>query len=113
MQISKKFKLHKACDQDKQNLRPALKTVHFDGTNLVATDGHILAVIKPKVDKNEKPGNIPARAFQDAQKIGTKKTDNLITIVNNHVEITDKSQNNKQSYELSTEKFPAGCRIGY
>jgi len=104
MQVSKQFKLHKACDNDKGSLRPALQSIHFDGKNLVATNGHILAVVKPEIDKNDKPGNIPMKAFIEASKIGTKKENAKLTTTEHQVKIGENG--NGQAFDLILDKFP-------
>ena len=107
MQVSKQFKLHKACAKDA--LRPALQSIHFDGENLVATNGHILAIVKPLTDKNDQPGNIPIKAFIEASKMGTKKEEAKLTIESNQVKIGENG--NGQAFDLVQELFPEWEKI--
>jgi len=66
MQIDKRYKLHYACSDDEY--RPALNAVHLEEDYLIATNGHILVMVKPDDCENDIPGNIPKEVFKEITK---------------------------------------------
>ena len=101
MKLDKQFKLHKACDQDKDGYRPSLKCVHYDGTTLVSIDGHIMAMVRPEAGSDEE-GNIPMQAFSEVTK--GKKGDAVLTTQDGKVIFGDNGST--QTMDLVDEPFP-------
>ncbi len=70
MNIPKNKKIWLACSKD--DSRKPLQCVQFDGENLTATNGHILAVVKPDIEEGEKPCLIPASILKLSRVLKTQ-----------------------------------------
>jgi len=67
MKFSSACKIHKACA--KAGSRYAMNHVRFEGGNLIATDGRMLAIVPVEDAEEDAEGFIPKEAFNDACKV--------------------------------------------
>jgi DNA polymerase III sliding clamp (beta) subunit (PCNA family) len=80
MQIDKRYKLEKAVSKDSS--RENLLNVHVTRRHAVATNGHILAIVPVKSEKDDTPGWLTPDALRLARKMAPKGIDNIDIILN-------------------------------
>lgn len=75
MKLNKKYKIELAA-ADKSDYRYKLQEIEFDGERLIATNGHILAIVPVEKGETDTPGGISPDVIKTARSI-TKKTDTI------------------------------------
>lgn len=75
-----------------------------EAKKLIATDGHILAVIPADIEDNDHRGIIPTEAMQTARKMSKAAKADATIQVNGKANIT--AGNQQASFDLETGNFP-------
>lgn len=116
MKINRKYKIEQAVSSDR--LKPALNNVKMYSRRLVATDGHIMAVIPFKKADNgitelNVKGLIPPEVFTAARKANKKTDKEYATIEHDGTDIgiTDIDKNQKSNFQTVDEPYPDVVRV--
>jgi len=107
MKISKKYKIHNALSTDE--MRPALTQALYDkvGKRLVATTGHIIAVVPVEPSEGDRARTIPSVALKEALK--GKQIEDAVILADKYVTVGDttfKEEDDKKSFPSWEGCFP-------
>jgi DNA polymerase III sliding clamp (beta) subunit (PCNA family) len=104
MKITVDHKLHKVCEH-KDSLRTALTGVYFDKqrSQLVATDGHVLAISPVEDCKDDHSCIIPAKAYSETLKT---KTPCITTLSSIPKDIRAMQKDSIEIYKPIKEQYP-------
>ena len=96
----------------KEEARPILKAVHFEGDEVVALDGYRIAIRKlnTKLDVN---CNIDAKCLKEVIKLVTKEVKNIKMEFNNHTFIVELLGENDKLIDIKYYAYVEGSYINY
>jgi DNA polymerase III sliding clamp (beta) subunit (PCNA family) len=103
MQIDKKYKLEKAVSNDPT--RTNLTNVYVTNHHAQATNGHILAIVPIKKEKDDTPGWLTTDALKLARKMLPKGVDNIQITLNGYQILPDRTTLARPNGELSPPKL--------
>ena len=96
----------------KEEARPILKAVHFEGDEVVASDGYRIAIRKlnTKLDVN---CNIDAKCLKEVIKLVTKEVKNIKMEFNNHTFIVELLGENDKLIDIKYYAYVEGNYVNY